>query len=238
MPIDLGVYDTLARLAQDPSFAAARGAIRPGFVPRAPGHPFYEAYRRYMREVEPILEDPERLAAILGDDRLTSEVFRLFGYRGDLDFTLAPDAWIRDLPLLVIGSGAYIGAGVVLGTGQMTLDGLGVALAPIAVGRRSCLNPGAILEGGAVVGYGAWVGAGAQIGADCHISDQAQIGEGARLGRDCVVGHGAVVGHSCRLGAGAVVDPGVTVPAATQLPAQHRLTEAGLFPLLQARIAA
>jgi hypothetical protein len=39
---------------------------------------------------------------------LKALVFRLFGYRGDLNFTVYPDTWIRDLPLLDFGKGAYI----------------------------------------------------------------------------------------------------------------------------------
>ena len=31
--------------------------------------------------------------------------FRLFGYRGQMDFTVYPDTWIRDLPLLDFGQG-------------------------------------------------------------------------------------------------------------------------------------
>ena len=47
------------------------------------------------------LPDPARLARLYPRD-----VFRIFGYRGSMDFTIYPDTWIRDLPLLDFGEGA------------------------------------------------------------------------------------------------------------------------------------
>ena len=59
-------------------------------------------------------------------------LFRLFGYRGGLDFTVYPDTWIRDLPLLNFGRGAYlsnratIGTNIILTNGHILVDGITV----------------------------------------------------------------------------------------------------------------
>lgn len=46
-------------------------------------------------------------------------VFRLFGYRGNMNFTVYPDTWIRDLPLLDIGEGAYLSNKATIGTNMI-----------------------------------------------------------------------------------------------------------------------
>jgi hypothetical protein len=55
--------------------------------------------------------------------------FRLFGYRGSMKFTVYPDTWIRDLPLLMFGEGAYVSnratlrTNIVLSNGYARRDG-------------------------------------------------------------------------------------------------------------------
>ncbi len=238
MSTNTGVVGVLSRLERDASFIAARESIRLGFVPRDDRDPGFRAYRRYMAELEPVVESDSFMDEIGADASVRIWFFRVFGYRGDCEFTLMPEVWMRDLPLLVIGRGAHLGYGMVLGTGQVTLDGAGVGLAPIAIGERSFCNQHAVVEGGAVIGADAAIGIRALVGPSAHVSDRAQIGDFARIGREAVVGAGARIGHGARIGQGAVIDPGVEVGDGARIPAHHRMTAAGLYPLLQASIAA
>lgn len=224
----------LARLEQDESFIEARSAIQPAFVPCDKADPAFMAYRRYSAELERYVERPNVMKAILREPLLKIAFFRAFGYRGELDFTVMPEVWMRDLPLLVIGRDVHLGYGMVLGTGQMSLDGRGLRLRPIAIGSRSFCNQHAVVEGGTLIGDDCLIGIRAIIGATCRLEDRVHVGDFTRIGADVVVGEGAVIGHNARIGDGAVIDAGCTVPEGGRVPANHRLTPAGLFPLLAA----
>ncbi len=238
MVASYALIEELKCLEHDAEFIAARAAIKPGFVPRQPGHPTYIAYRNYNRALEVFAECEDAVRIVAADPLLRIAFFRTFGYRGEVNFTMMPQVWLRELPLLVIGRGAHLGRGAVLGTGQITPDGSGVSLLPIAIGERTVLGDFAIVEGGAILGSDVTLGTRSLVGGACHISDGAILGDGVRVGPEVVLGAGAVVGSGASIGAGAVIDPGVVVGEGVRIPARHRLTDAGLFPLLQARIAA
>ncbi len=126
-------------------------------------------------------------------------VFRLFGYRGSLEFTLYPDTWIRDLPLLEFGTGAYIanratlGTNMVLGSGRIIVDRIRVG-ANAVVGHLAAIGPGTRVDDGAEIGVGAIVGIGVTVGAGAIVSPCATVYHHARLGKNSVVGPGVVVG--------------------------------------------
>lgn len=149
-------------------------------------------------------------------------VFRLFGYRGAARFTVYPDTWIRDLPLLRIGEGAYlsnkatIGTNMILQSRQIVVDEVEVG-AGATVGHLACLAPGARCEADSEVGVATLVGL------------RVRIGSGARVGARCLVDHGARVGDKANVESGAyigcvaMVGPGVFVPAMSVIRSRARV---------------
>jgi hypothetical protein len=78
-------------------------------------------------------------------------VFRLFGYRGSMNFTIYPDTWIRDLPLLKFEDGVYVSNRATLGTNMVLSNGFLLVgeitlRAKALVGHLAMLAPGVTLE--------------------------------------------------------------------------------------------
>lgn len=128
---------------------------------------------------------------------LRRALFFGFGYRGSMDFTVYPDTWIRDLPLLDIGEGSYLSNKATIGTNMIFLRN-----------GRKWIEVGSIRLGPRVmVGHMALLGPGVEIGAD------ALVGVVARIGRRVAVGAGAVVGD------GASIDHGASIASAASVRA-------------------
>jgi hypothetical protein len=62
--------------------------------------------------------------------------FRLFGYRGSMNFVIYPDTWIRDLPLLNFGDCAYLSNKATVGTNIALSNGL-ILVGPITFKAKS-----------------------------------------------------------------------------------------------------
>ncbi len=143
--------------------------------------------------------------------------FRLFGYRGALDFTVQPDSWIRDLPLLDVGPGVYVSNKATIGT-NMCLQNGDILVAPVRIG------PGALIGHLCMVAPGASIAEGAEIGVGVAIGLNVRVGRGAKISSCAIVNHGAVIGDRCEVGAGAyvgakaVVESGVSIPPGCVVP--------------------
>ncbi len=120
-------------------------------------------------------------------------LFRLFGYRGSLDFTIYPDAWVRDLPLLSIGPGAYIANRATLGTNICLRSGE-ILVDQITIGAK------------AYIGHLAVIGPGNDIGEDAEIGVGTTLGINVRVGRHTIVGAIAGLNHGCTIGAHCRID--------------------------------
>jgi carbonic anhydrase/acetyltransferase-like protein (isoleucine patch superfamily) len=193
-------------------------AIVRGKFPRDLKHPVYGPRRLYGLCWTAVFYFSPLYYAILAVPSLKTATLRLFGYRGPTDFTVYPDTWVRDLPILHVGSGAYLSNKSTIGT-------------------NICLKNGAILvdditaEQGAMVGHlamiapGAWLGRDAEIGVGSAIGIRARIGERAKIGGCCAINHGAEIGAGvdvathCYVGIKAVVRDGVKLPGGANIPA-------------------
>lgn len=152
--------------------------------------------------------------AVLTVPLLRRAVFRLFGYRGSMDFTIYPDTWIRDLPLLDFGKGSYLSNKATIGTNMIFIRN----------------NQKIIEVGSIVVGEHAMVGHLTMIGPSTRIGDQVQIGVGCGIGRRVEIEEGAVVGdkvicdHGVKIGPSAIVGTssylgmGVRIPEGFEVP--------------------
>ena len=125
---------------------------------------------------------------------LKALTFRLFGYRGSMEFTVYADTWIRDLPLLHFYPGVYLGNRATLGSNQ-------------CFGRDHILVDHITLEDGAVLGHlgmispGVHIGKAAEIGVGAAVGLRATIGAGAAVGPCSGIGHGVKVGNRAEIGA-------------------------------------
>jgi len=150
--------------------------------------------------------------------------FRLFGYRGSMNFTVYPDTWIRDLPLLNFEDGVYVsnratlGTNIVLSNGYLLVDGITLRSGSL-VGHLAMVGPGAELEAGVEVGVGAVIGIRANLGAGSFVGPCSGVGHGARLGAK------AALGSRVSVGSRAVVPDDLHLPDFTTIAARTRVKE-------------
>lgn len=148
--------------------------------------------------------------------------FRLFGYRGSMSFTVYPDTWIRDLPLLHFEKGVYVsnrvtlGSNVVLSNGSLLVEG--ITLGPNSlVGHLSMLAPGVELAAGAEVGVGCEVGIRSKLGREAFVGPSSTIEHSVRLGAMTKIGC-----HSY-IGSGSTIDDGAQIPCASVIASRTRI---------------
>jgi carbonic anhydrase/acetyltransferase-like protein (isoleucine patch superfamily) len=149
-------------------------------------------------------------------------VFRLFGYRGSMNFTVYPDTWIRDLPLLHFEDGVYVsnratlGTNMVLSNGFLLVDEITLR-ANALVGHLVMLAPGVILEAGAEVGVGSGIGIRTTLESGAFVGVCCVIEHGVRISKDAEVSAHSYVGSRSYLGVGTKLPPGAMVPPRTRV---------------------
>lgn len=158
----------------------------------------------------------------LSFDLLKYLTFRIFGYRGPMNFCIYPDTWIRDLPLLYFGDGAYlsnkatVGTNIALSNGYILVD-------------RITLESGAYLGHLSMLASGVCLGEGAEIGVGCGIGIKSKIGARSRIGPLCglehavVIGTGVAIGSMSYVGTRSRVGDGLSIPAACCIPPKTSL---------------
>ncbi|MBF0495816.1 MAG: hypothetical protein HQK58_04465 [Deltaproteobacteria bacterium] len=193
-------------------------AIIPGKFPTRIDHPVYGRRRLYGLCWTAVYYFTPIYFLFLTVPILKKLLFRLFGYRGQMDFTIYPDTWIRDLPLLNFGQGAYISNRATLGTNIIFRKGF-ILVGPVTIGDGVLIGHLAMLAPGVVVEKEAEVGVGVAVGL---IS---RIGERAIVGPCAVIEHGAVIEANSRFaggwfGGGAVLGQGMVLTPGTVVPGQ------------------
>jgi UDP-3-O-[3-hydroxymyristoyl] glucosamine N-acyltransferase len=143
--------------------------------------------------------------------------FRLFGYKGPMNFILAPDAWLRDLPLLTLDEDAYVANLATMGSNICMADKK-IFVHTIKVGPRG------------IVGHRCIVGPGARIGEDVEASINTMVGIRTRLdpktklASRAGINHGVHihenvdVGASSYIGLRAIIGKDIRVPAGANIP--------------------
>jgi carbonic anhydrase/acetyltransferase-like protein (isoleucine patch superfamily) len=193
-----------------------RKGIVPGTFPRSLDHPVYFHRRLYGLCWTSLYYCTPVYHLCLSVRPLKALAFRLFGYRGNLDFTVYPDTWIRDLPLLELAEGAYVsnratlGTNIVLSNGDILVDRIVVGRKAL-VGHLAKVAPGVELGEhaevgvGSAIGIGARLGAGARVGAECSVDTGARIEAKASVGNQCYLGRRSVVPAGERIAPGSVL---------------------------------
>jgi acetyltransferase-like isoleucine patch superfamily enzyme len=197
-------------------------AIVPGKFSRDLDNPLYRGRRLYGLCWTCVYYFKPIYFLFLSVPCLKTMMFRLFGYRGQMDFTIYPDTWIRDLPLLTIGKGAYISNKATLGTNMPLRDGT-ILVDEIKIGP------------GALVGHLTMVAAGARLDEGCEVSSGAACGVRTRVGRNSFFGgkggleHMATIADNVEIGSfsfvgmGAHIGSGLKIPAGSRVPRRAKI---------------
>lgn len=182
------------------SFFARIG--RPGMMagkfPRSPDHPIYALRRIFGTAWTQVFYFKPLYAVFLSIPFLKGMLFKLFGYRGQTDFVLYPDAWVRDLPLLSMGKGAYLANRCTIGSNICLTDG------SILVG--SCQFGEKALVGHLVIfGLGGKLGRESELGIAVSLGIRITIGDLVSVAPKASIYHGAEIGNNVKIGACALV---------------------------------
>lgn len=196
-------------------------AIKPGRFPRSLAHPVYFGRRLYGLCWTAVYYSPFYWL-YFSVPVLKWLTFRLFGYRGQMDFTLYPDTWIRDLPLLDFGKGAYVANKATLGTNLARIDGT------ILVGRLS-IGKGAVVGHLAVVGLGTTLDEHSEVGMGAFVGLRCKLGRESLVQPCCGISHHTTVGVKAIVGAVSAIDTrteigdGIVLPFCSIVPRRVRL---------------
>jgi acetyltransferase-like isoleucine patch superfamily enzyme len=149
-------------------------------------------------------------------------IFRIFGYRGTLQFTIYPDTWIRDLPLLRFGKGAYLSNRATIGTNIALLNGR-ILVDRVEVEDRACVGHLVMLAPGVTVGKGAEVGVGCAVGIRTHLGEMVRIGPTSALEHGLSIGADVHIGSMSFIGTGTKIAAHLRVAAGSLIPARQNI---------------
>lgn len=152
---------------------------------------------------------------------LTIPIFRkillsLFGLPGNHDFTLYPDTWIRDLPLLKIEEKAYLsnkstlGSNVCLKDNTILVDGIRIGRSAI-VGHMAILGPGTVLE------ENSEVGASAAFGIRSRVQQNSKVGAGSGINHGTDIGKNTEIGPMSYIGIRVTIRDNIRIPAGSNI---------------------
>lgn len=183
-----------------------------GKFPRDVRHPVYRGRRLYGTCWTALYYFKPVYYLVLTLPCLKWMTFRLFGYEGQMDFTVYPDTWIRDLPLLDFGKGVYVANRATLGTNMPLKNGM-ILVDGIQIG------PGTLIGHLTLIGAGVSIEENVEIESGCAIGIQVKIGANARIGAACGLN------HFCNIGEQSVVGAGTRVGLRARVHAGERVEE-------------
>lgn len=201
-------------------------SIVPGKYPRDLGHQVYGPRRLYALCWTAIYYCAPLYHVVLAVPVLKRLTFRLFGYRGDMGFQTYPDTWLRDLPLLTVGKGAYLSNRATVSPNMCLRNGT-ILILPVSIGERTMIGhltmlaPGVTVGDDSEIGVGGGIGVKVRIGSRTTVDHDVCLDHGSTIGNRCVVGTRAYVGRNAVVHDGVRVPPGMVVPAKTVLASQR-----------------
>jgi len=194
-------------------------SIVPGKFPRDLGHEVYGPRRLYAICWTSLYYCGPVYHAVLAIPILRAATLRLFGYRGSLDFQTYPDTWLRDLPLLSIGKGAYLSNKATISPNMCLQNGKIIVLR-VSIGARTMIGHLAMIAPGVEIGEDSEIGVGAGIGLKVRVGRNTLVDHEAVLDHEAVVGNGCVIGNGAYVGRRAVIHDGVRIPPRAVIPAR------------------
>ncbi len=208
----------LNQISEDAKLQEAILHIKPGKFKRGPDDPIYVHRGYYTRMLKSFLTDYKLMNAILTDKKLQTRFFRVFGYEGEVDFTLYPQCWIRDLPLLQIGKMSYLGDGIVLGTNKVSIDQKTVKVGRITIGDHTIIDQDCMLGYSTHIGHHTAIGVRSCIGVKTHIGNNCRIAEIVNIGHCCNIGNDVSIGQVSAIGNFTTIADGTKIPAFSRIP--------------------
>ncbi len=207
-----------------------KGVVR-GIFPRDTNHPMYFKRRVYGICWTCVYYFKPIYFAWLSIPLLKKILFRSFGYKGHMSFTIYPDTWIRDLPLLNFGKGAYISNRATLGTNVCLMDN-NITVNQITVGEGSIVGHLAMIAPAVTIGNRSEVGVGSILGFFTVVSDDVRIGGNVLIDHRVFLGAKSSVGTGAKIGRGAIIGENIKIAAAAIIPAGVKIStqaEADLY---------
>lgn len=162
---------------------------------------------------------------------LKSLLFRLFGYKGQLDFVAYPDTWLRDLPVLDIGAGAYLSNKSSIATNICLMDGR-ILVEGIKIGKKSCVGHATLIGPGTTMGEEVEIDASTTSGLRVNFGNKVKIGEMCGIQHGVKIEDGAVIEATCVIGLRCRIGPNIRIIEGSHLHTGTRIktqTEADLY---------
>jgi carbonic anhydrase/acetyltransferase-like protein (isoleucine patch superfamily) len=194
-----------------------------GSIPRDLSNPRYRGRRVYGLCWTFIYYNKPLYHLYLSSPLMKHCLFRLFGYKGQMNFTIYPDAWIRDLPLLDFGVGSYIANRSTLGTNIALTNG-DLLVGPIHVGDGATVGHLALVALGTSIGARSEIGVGTDVGLNNTIGDSVIISPATVIGHRIEIGDNVHVGMSSYVGNGANISGGIRIPPGAIIGPRAKLT--------------
>jgi carbonic anhydrase/acetyltransferase-like protein (isoleucine patch superfamily) len=233
------IFDTILNTVSDiknaleelnqPSFQRVVSNIKAGSFKRESESRDYQDRLIYTRAFRKFAYNPAILNEIFSCAELKKSFFRTFGYKGALDFTIYPNCWLRDLPMLDIGSKTYLADGILLGTNQVSTDQKVLKVGTIKIGERC------VFDQDCKVGYNSVIGDDCIIGIQTSIGLKCKMGNNVKLGEACTVRHGVsfgndvIVGGETQIGNFCIIEDGVVIEEFSTIPSFSLVTKGGIF---------
>lgn len=242
------LYDTILNTREDiinaldelntPEFQEVVANMKPGNFKRDRMSKDYNDRLVYTRAFRKFIYNPSVMNEILSDTDLKEMFFRTFGYKGALDFTIYPNCWLRDLPMLDIGSGTYLADGILLGTNQVSTDQTVLRVGKIKIGERCVFDQDCKLGYNSTIGDDCIIGIQTSIGLKCRMGNNVKLGEATTIRHGVRIGNDVTVGSETQIGNFVVIEDGVEVPEFSRIPSFSVVTSEGIFERKTMRRAA
>jgi acetyltransferase-like isoleucine patch superfamily enzyme len=194
-------------------------AVKPGRFPRRLSDPTYGHRRLYGLCWTAVYYFKPIYFVFLSVPLLKKGLFRLFGYRGSTDFTIYPDTWIRDLPVLTFGKGAYLSNKATIGTNIAFRNGT-LLVDRVSVGEGSLVGHLALLAPGVMIGNQSEVGVATAVGLKVNLGNHVKVGVASVIDHGVVLEDNVTVGTWVHIGVGTKIKSGARVASGTTIAAR------------------
>lgn len=189
-----------------------------GRFPRQPFHKVYFWRRIYGSCWTNVFYFKPLYYVLLSIPILRKSLFRIFGYKGPLNFVVYPDTWIRDLPLLYFGDGSYCSNRSTVGTNMCLQDG-SILVDRVHIGDRSVLGHLSMLAPGVKLEKDVEVGSGVALGIRCRMKDGSRIAAGSSVNHGSIFGARSETGGHSHIGLRVEIGDDLKIPAGANIPA-------------------
>ncbi len=200
-----------------------RKFIIAGRFPRKLGNQIYFHRRLYGLCLTTIYYFTPIFFIVLSISSLKKLLFRLWGYRGSMDFVTYPDTWIRDIALLQIGEGAYLSNKATIGTNIAQHDGT-ILVDAIKIGDRSVVGHLTMIGPGTELGKDVEINPGCIIGLHAFLDDGVKVKAYSGIESFAKIGARTVIGSMTYIGSRVTIAPDLVIPAGITIPAKTKIT--------------